>query len=662
VKLIEYVVLPREITQFERDYLARMHRVAWWFFVAHVPVFAIIAAFNGTNALLVTALSVAALAGPFLARRALTNPRKISVVYGITAMAMGGVLVTAGRGAMTIEMHFYFFVLLALLTVFADPMPIVAAAVTAALHHLILWALYPQAVFNYDAPVWAVAVHALFVVLESIAAVFVARSFFDNVIGLERIVRSRTAALDARNGDLRRVLDNVGQGFVLLGRDAVVPAERAAVFDAWFGPCVEGETLHDCLARRAPESAGWFRFGWEEVFDGALPMDVSLAQLPRRVVAGERALDVEYRLVDEGAAPKVLLVITDVTERLAQEENERAQREVVVAFSRAVGDRAGFVAFLEETERLLDEVDDADLDDASRKRALHTVKGNAAVFGLLRFAEACHALEDQAAEVGALNAADVAALRDVWRGFLSRVTEALGPSTQGQVSLDRDELERLRAALRDRRVGPEELLHQVNRWLLDPVRPRLEQLAQQAERLAASLGYAHLDVRVEDGDARVQGARWRPLWAAMIHLVRNAVDHGVDTPEERAAAGKAPRATIVLRAEESAGAMVIEVRDDGRGIDRTTLEARARQRGLELGAEDAVFVDGLSTRDVVSENSGRGVGMSAVRAVCASLGGTVRVTSAAGEGTTVRIVSPSRGSMLPAAMPANDTDAATRVA
>jgi hypothetical protein len=302
VKLKDYLFLPAEITPFERAHLARTHSVAWWFFVAHVPVLTLIAAFNGTQPLLIAALSGLTLLGPVLAKRAITNPRHMSAVYGITAMAMGAILVTAGRGPMTIEMHFYFFVLLALLSVFGDPMAVITAAVTVALHHLALWALYPQVIFNYDAPVWAVLVHALFVVLESVGAVYVARSFFDNVIGLDRIVQARTAALDARNADLRRVLDNVGQGFLLLDRSAVIPAERATVFDLWFGPCAPGESLLDVLDRAAPASAGWFRFAWDAVFEDVLPMDVALAQLPARLVVGAQTFEVLYRPVEEGAA------------------------------------------------------------------------------------------------------------------------------------------------------------------------------------------------------------------------------------------------------------------------------------------------------------------------------------------------------------------------
>src|SRR6202042_3083434 len=105
----------------------------------------------------------------------------------ITSMFMGGLLVHFGQGPMQIEMHFYFFVSLALLAVYANPLIIIAAATTVALHHLVLYLFLPRSAFNYEASLLAVSVHALFVALESIAACFVARTFFENVGGLEKI-------------------------------------------------------------------------------------------------------------------------------------------------------------------------------------------------------------------------------------------------------------------------------------------------------------------------------------------------------------------------------------------------------------------------------------------------------------------------------------------
>jgi hypothetical protein len=212
--LMAYVSLPDEVTPFERRYLAKLNRVALVLFWAHAPLLMFVAGLAGTGVWRALLYSLVVLAGPTLAWRTFENPRHVSMTYGVAAMCMGGLLVHFGQGPMQIEMHFYFFVVIALLAVFANPRVVLAAALTATVHHLALFFLLPASIFNYSATFWTVVVHAAFVVADSVAACFVARSFFDNVIGLDRMV----GALDGRNADLRLVLENVGQGFVTIDR------------------------------------------------------------------------------------------------------------------------------------------------------------------------------------------------------------------------------------------------------------------------------------------------------------------------------------------------------------------------------------------------------------------------------------------------------------
>ncbi|HKB55740.1 MAG TPA: chemotaxis protein CheA [Ramlibacter sp.] len=133
----------------------------------------------------------------------------------------------------------------------------------------------------------------------------------------------------------------------------------------------------------------------------------------------------------------------------------------------------------------------------------------------------------------------------------------------------------------------------------------------------------------------------------LTHLVRNAVDHGLETPEARVAAGKNPVGTVSLAAMQRGGKVVIEVRDDGRGLDRERILARAAERG-RLVAPDApdnevwqvLFEAGFSTAQQVTELSGRGVGMDVVRRNILSLGGTVDVVSRPGRGVTITMTVP----------------------
>lgn len=133
----------------------------------------------------------------------------------------------------------------------------------------------------------------------------------------------------------------------------------------------------------------------------------------------------------------------------------------------------------------------------------------------------------------------------------------------------------------------------------------------------------------------------------LTHLVRNAVDHGLETPQARIAAGKQPTGTVTLAASQRGGKVVIEVSDDGRGLDRALILARAAERGRVLPPDAAdgdvwqlLFEAGFSTAQEVTEVSGRGVGMDVVRRNILSLGGTVDVASRPGRGLTVTMSVP----------------------
>ncbi len=130
-----------------------------------------------------------------------------------------------------------------------------------------------------------------------------------------------------------------------------------------------------------------------------------------------------------------------------------------------------------------------------------------------------------------------------------------------------------------------------------------------------------------------------------MHAVRNAVDHGIETPERRRDSGKPEVGRIRLSAaRDAAGALVVTVTDDGAGVDVEQVRARAEARGLpcitRADVLESLFVEGVSTRADVTELSGRGVGTSAVRAACRELGGEASIRSEWGRGTELRCVLP----------------------
>lgn len=637
-RLLSFLVLPSVLTRFEREYLAKMNRVALAFFCAHVPVFGLIAFFNGTGVAQAVALTTLGCVGPWLALKALSNPRHVSLLFGVTAMFMGAVLVHFGRGLWTIEMHFYFFVALALLAVFANPMVVLTAAVTVALHHLGLWFLSPESVFNYDAPLSSVLVHALFVVLESAAACFVARSFFDNVIGLERIVAERTKALDQKNGEMKVVFDHVQQGFLTTSKDGALSSQVSRVVGTWFGVPMAGEPVWRFFARADAAFGRWLELGWQTLTEDVFPREVALSQLPTRFAHGERAFEVSYQAIDgaDGALAQVLVLVTDITDRLASEESEALQRETVHIFERLTRDRAGFLEFFAEARSTVEALarEEGALSETEQLRALHTLKGNCAVFGVTALAGRCHQLETQLLERGGgLTPGERARLTQWWQQVSQRIMRFLGEGASAVIQLDETDYLGILHAI-DVGAPKLEVRRLIESWRNEPVLPKLERLAEQGAALAERLGKGTIVTRVVGQGLRLPRERYSPLWASLIHLVRNAVDHGL-------AAGGAEKPALTFAAGRQQNSLVLSISDNGRGIDWENVRARAQQVGLAHGTQadliEALFADGFSTRSDASEVSGRGVGLSAVRSAAKRLGGDVHVSSTLGAGTTFEV-------------------------
>jgi two-component system chemotaxis sensor kinase CheA len=149
-----------------------------------------------------------------------------------------------------------------------------------------------------------------------------------------------------------------------------------------------------------------------------------------------------------------------------------------------------------------------------------------------------------------------------------------------------------------------------------------------------------------EADATIVDALFEPL----LHVLRNAVDHGIETPEQRASFGKPAMGTLILRALRDGDRVKIEVEDDGGGIDVDRVRTVARARGVateealaamtDAEAIDFVFAPGFSTAAAVTDLSGRGVGMDSVKSAVERLGGTVTLESRFGTGTTVRLILP----------------------
>lgn len=224
-------------------------------------------------------------------------------------------------------------------------------------------------------------------------------------------------------------------------------------------------------------------------------------------------------------------------------------------------------------------------------------------------------------------------------GHVVRLARSGDPSLPDLLKERHDALERLVSELRRSVLG----------MRVRPLRTVLQRFPRLVREMSANLGKS-VRLVIEGDETEADKAIVEMLFEPLLHVVRNAIDHGVESASERIGAGKPATATLRVKAERTGDQVLIEVSDDGAGIDLARVRKVAVARGLvteeqilamtEADTRDLIFTAGFSTASKVTEISGRGVGMDAVRRAVERVGGRASIVSVAGRGTDVRLSLP----------------------
>jgi two-component system sensor histidine kinase and response regulator WspE len=263
-----------------------------------------------------------------------------------------------------------------------------------------------------------------------------------------------------------------------------------------------------------------------------------------------------------------------------------------------------------------------------------------------------------------------------WREQLAQVRAQAAQCTQALL----EKIEEIEDFARRGEDLSGRLHHEVLKSRMQPLADALRGFPRMLRDMARQLG-KRVEFRVAGETTGVDRDILDKLEAPLNHLIRNALDHGIELPDERVAAGKRPVGTIRLEARHRAGMLQITLADDGRGIDLSRLRARVVARGLaspamadqlsEAELLEFLFLPAFSTRDDVTEMSGRGVGLDVVQSMVRGVGGVVRVATRYGRGTRFALQLPITRSVIrallveiagePYALPLNRIDRIMRL-
>lgn len=461
-------------------------------------------------------------------------------------------------------------------------------------------------------------------------------------------MRTSVETINIKNKEMTQILDNTGQGFVTVMPNGTMGSEHSLIFEKWFGSYDKKETVWDHIGKSNKKWRHSFSSAWDQVVAHVLPLYIAVDQLPNKIKIGEQSFQIEVKplLNDNGTLAKSLYVISDDSARIAQQKADQESNETMKIFQSIMFDRAGFLEFILETEKIVLDLLIPGIPVNTMKRNIHTIKGNTAIYGLTSVADFCHEWENKIAELGLDTATTEAkTLSDLWKKKIDKIQSFLTSKQSNVFEIDEQEY-KMAVDLMRNSTETSKIISTIESWKYESTRVRLNRVKDQAEKIAERLGKPGLKVVVDHNYIRIDQSIYLGLWSSLIHVIRNAIDHGIEESEDRIASGKSPHGTLNLRTFWSMHReFCLEISDDGAGINWDKLKEKALKLGITSNSqqdlEAALFVEGVSTRDTVTDFSGRGVGMAAVKNECESLNGKISIQSTPGKGTTFLFTLPS---------------------
>ncbi len=483
---------------------------------------------------------------------------------------------------------------------------------------------------------------------------------------LTALVNEKTAKLQERSMAISRLLDNANQGFLTFSTSLEVEEEYSHKCVDLFKTAIEGKPIAELLYPQKDHDRELFEKTFAALFaeEDETKSEAILSLLPSEFVIGHKAIEAVYKRIEP---KRCMVILTDITERKNLEINVERERKRLKMIVSVIGNSDEFFETLEEYHHFLSRremlVDNSQTPSENLKelyRIIHTFKGGFAQQEFITTPQGLHKVESKFSSwlqnPAVSNETIQAMLTQIdFEQWLQKDIEILRQSLgddfidkKTAITIDDTTYEGLKSKLKELLdLHPKqcqnlmELLSMLQKLKYKSIGEFLCTLPKYAHQIAERLQKELYPVRIVDESTTVSGEEFRAFAKSLVHVIRNSVDHGIETPQERILHGKDPLGTITITISETEESVIIEIADDGAGIDLEKLREIAVENGLrsgeELGEEETVlrliFEDYVSTKEEVSELSGRGVGLAAVDAEARKLGGTCGVTSAAGEGS-----------------------------
>lgn len=501
-------------------------------------------------------------------------------------------------------------------------------------------------------------------------------------LAVQAQLERKTQDLSEVVGKIRNLLDNAGQGFLTFAGDLKVAGEYSAECVMLFNREIGGEFVPALFYPGDEQQQNFLKALFNKIFkeEDTFLRDNYISLLPEEILLGDTYIKAAYKLIQSPLEPygrQILLILTDVTEQRCMAEQIEQERNILSMvvhavtgyheFSKARQDYGAFCreelpAMLASSRTAAERVD-------MIFRAVHTWKGIFAQLDMQTLAARLHELESQLEKLRNLLEDDLAEFeltrlftrysQLVLYGWLEDeirlLTNVLGErffQEEDKIIIEAGRLKQLEErVLQILPAGQaKRLLSELRRLRYKPFTDLLQRYPEYTLSLAERYNKLLRPVIIQGQPVWLDPDRYYDFAKTLIHVFRNAVAHGLETPEERLAMGKEEWGRISCSIREEDGRLVVAISDDGRGMDELAIKEVAIQKGVArpeqlqgLSREETlrlVLADRFSSAATVDELAGRGVGLSAVLEEVNRLGGQIHIVSEEKKGTTFTFVLP----------------------
>lgn len=486
---------------------------------------------------------------------------------------------------------------------------------------------------------------------------------------LEKKVEERTQEIFQLNRQMKALLDSLTQGFLMFNSEGECSKVYSGACQSLFEQPVEDQKVWEVFGFDSKKQES-FKKWMTTLFSEMLPFEDLEPLGPKQLeYASGKILALDYYpLRDQGNIESVVVVATEITSLLLAQSQAKVEKEKADFILNLFQKKNQFAAFLAESEKLFTKVssifEETEWNEELRSellRYLHTIKGSAAIYSLSGIPEACHELEEQVKSLSLPPLSEAVQKMDFefeqmrlkFKDHQSQAALILGERfMMNEKWFEISSSKALSWIEHLQNPNPESLnllRSELKGLWLEPAGRFFTPYADLVQQIAHRLGKKLRPLEIKDHDSMILAQDFADIFNCYVHVFRNAIDHGLETPEERLAAGKDEfgKMQVLIKALIKNGDewLEIQVMDDGRGIPVNVLREKLIQKNPDLADSfkemsdynivQHIFDDQITTKNEVSELSGRGVGLHALKMAVEESGGWIHAVSQEGRGTLI---------------------------